>query len=112
MRDINNDIEAYEEFRFKQLIDVVPNMPEIKYSRFGVEDVWCIDLLKARGFSQISDRYDFGYKEILLHGGEEIVLYRNQPVGGEKRIVTSPVCLYDSRVDKFYLAELEVGWWL
>ncbi len=111
MRSIRNDIESYEEFKFKQLIDVVPNMPEIKYSRLGVEDTWCIDLLKARAFSQISSKYDFGYKRLTIQSSNDILLYNNPSRTGEIRKVTSPVCLYDPRSDKFSLANLEVEWW-
>jgi hypothetical protein len=111
MKSARDEIEEYEEFRFKQLIDVVPNLPEIRYSRFGIEDVWCIDLLKARSFSQISDRYDFGFKKMVIHSSTEIVLYDNPSQRGEVRKVTTPVCLYDARQGKFYLAQLEVDWW-
>jgi hypothetical protein len=105
------EIEEYNDFKFKQLIDVVPNMPEIKYSRFGIEDVWCIDLLKARAFSEISDRYDFGFKRITINSSETIILYDNPSRRGEIRKVNSPVCLYDSRVGRFGLANLIVEWW-
>jgi hypothetical protein len=105
------EIEEYNEFKFKQLIDVVPNMPELKYSRFGIEDVWCIDLLKARAFSEISERYDFGFKRITINSSETIILYDNPSRRGEIRKVNSPVCLYDSRVGRFGLANLIVEWW-
>ena len=105
------EIQEYKEFQFKQLIDVVPNMPEIKYSRFGIEDVWCIDLLKARAFSEISDRYDFGNKRISTISSDTIILYENPSNRGEIRKVNTPVCLYDSRVGRFGLAELVVEWW-
>ncbi|MBS3172222.1 hypothetical protein J4438_01405 [Candidatus Woesearchaeota archaeon] len=110
MKSIQNDIDQYNEFRFKQLIDIVPNMAELRYSKLGVEDVYCIDLLKARAFSEISSEYDFGKKEIKLISGDEIVLYSK--IGrGEIRKVTSPVCVYDPRNGKFYLGELDIGWW-
>ena len=105
------EIEEYNEFKFKQLIDVIPNMPEIKYSRFGIEDVWCIDLLKARAFSEISNKYDFGFKRITINSSDTIILYNNPARQGEIRRVNSPVCLYDSRVGKFGLANLIVEWW-
>lgn len=111
MKSTHSEIEEYEDFRFKQLIDIVPNLPELKYSRLGIEDVWCIDLLKARAFSEISDAYDFGFKRIIIHSGNQIILYDNPSNQGEMRKVTSPVCLYDPRNDKFYLADLEVDWW-
>lgn len=106
MKSIQNDIDQYNEFRFKQLIDVIPNMAELKYSKLGVEDVYCIDFLKARAFSE-SNSYDFGKKEIKL---DELVLYSN-PGRGEVRKITSPVCIYDPRNGKFYIAELDIGWW-
>lgn len=113
MKSARDEIEEYEEFKFKQLIDVIPNMPELRYSRSGgVEDVWCIDLLKARAFSEISDRYDFGFKKIIIKSGSEIILYDNPARRGEIRKVTSPVCLFDARNGKFYLAQLEVNWWV
>lgn len=106
------EIEEYNEFKFKQLIDVIPNMPEVKYSRFGIENVWCIDLLKARAFSEISDEYDFGYKRISIISSDIIILYENPSNRGEIRKVNSPVCLYDSRIGRFGLAELVVEWWM
>nr|MBA4404744.1 hypothetical protein [Nanoarchaeum sp.] len=106
MKSIENDIDKYNEFRFKQLIDVIPNMAELRYSKLGIEDVYCIDLLKARAFSELNS-YDFGRKEIKL---DEIVLYSN-PGRGEIRKVSSPVCVYDPRNSKFYLTDLEIGWW-
>ena len=67
-------------------------------------------MLKARAFSEISSEYDFGKKEIKLISGDEIVLYSK--IGrGEIRKVTSPVCVYDPRNGKFYLGELDIGWW-
>jgi len=106
------EIAEYNDFQFKQLIDVIPNMPELKYSRFGIEDVWCIDLLKARAFSEISDRYDFGNKRITIDSGDIIVLYNNPTNRGEIRKVNSPICLYDPRIGKFGLANLIVEWWV
>ena len=87
-------------------------MPEVKYSRFGIENVWCIDLLKARAFSEISDEYDFGYKRISIISSDIIILYENPSNRGEIRKVNSPVCLYDSRIGRFGLAELVVEWWM
>lgn len=109
MKSIQNDIDQYNEFRFKQLIDIIPNMAELRYSELGVEDVYCIDLLKARAFSEINS-YDFGRKEIKLISSDEIILY-SKTGRGEVRKVTSPVCIYDPRNSKFYLGELEIGWW-
>lgn len=105
------EIEEYNEFKFKQLIDVIPNMPELKYSRYGIEDVWCIDLLKARAFSEISDKYDFGFKRITINSSDTIILYDNPAQQGSIRRANSPVCLYDSRVGRFGLANLIVEWW-
>lgn len=110
MKSIENDIDQYNDFRFKQLIDVIPNMAELKYSKLGIEDVYCIDLLKARAFGELND-YDFGRKEIKLIAGDETVLY-SKPGRGEVRKVTSPICIYDSRNGKFYIGELEIGWWV
>jgi len=111
MKSTNEKIDGYNEFRFKQLIDVVPNLAELRYSKLGIENIWCIDLLKARAFSQISSGDDYGFKRITLNSGSELVLYEKVRRNGEARVVTSPVCVYDPRSDKFSLAELKVEWW-
>ena len=64
INSIKEDTLEYEEYKFKQLIDVIPNMPELKLSEIGIESEWCIDLLKAKAFSELQDNYDFGYKKI------------------------------------------------
>ena len=106
-----NEIEEYQEFKFKQLISVVPTMNEIKYSKLGIDDEWCIDLLKARAFSSISDSYNFGRKKISIYSSEDIVLYdKISSRATSIRVVNSPVCIYDPRTELFGLAELEVKW--
>ena len=107
----HNEIEEYQEFKFKQLISVVPSMNEIKYSKLGIEDEWCIDLLKARAFSSISDSYDFGRKKISIFSSEDIVLYdKISSLATGIRVVNSPVCIYDPRSETFNLGELEIKW--
>ena len=106
-----NEIEEYQEFKFKQLISVVPTMNEIKYSKLGIDDEWCIDLLKARAFSSISDSYDFGRKKISIFSSEDIILYdKISSLATGIRVVNSPVCVYDPRSEVFSLGELEVKW--
>jgi len=111
MNSSRKEMEEYQEFKFKQLISVVPSMNELKYSKLGIEDEWCIDLLKARAFSSISDSYNFGRKKISLFSSENIVLYdKISSRATSVRFVNSPVCVYDPRSKLFSLAELEVKW--
>lgn len=100
----------YEEDKFKLLIDVIPNMPELKYSELEIDSEWCIDSLKAKAFASISDRYDFGFKKISIIGGENIVLYEKFRSSESVRKYSSPVCLYSS--NKFSMAKLEVEWYV
>lgn len=105
------EIEEYQEFKFKQLISVVPSMNELKYSKLGIEDEWCIDLLKARAFASISDSYDFGRKKISIFSSEDIILYdKISSLATGIRVVNSPICVYDPRSDSFRLGELEIKW--
>jgi hypothetical protein len=107
----HKEVEEYQEFKFKQLISVVPSMNEIKYSKLGIEDEWCIDLLKARAFASISDSYDFGRKKISIFSSEDIVLYdKISSLATGIRVVNSPVCIYDPRSETFNLGELEIKW--
>ena len=111
MNSSRNEIEEYQEFKFKQLISVVPSMNELKYSKLGIEDEWCVDLLKARAFASISDSYDFGRKKISIYSFEDIVLYdKISSLATGIRVVSSPICLYDPRSEVFSLAELEIKW--
>ncbi|MBT6995368.1 hypothetical protein HN865_03440 [Candidatus Woesearchaeota archaeon] len=111
MSSSRKEIEEYQEFKFKQLISVVPSMNELKYSKLGIDDEWCIDLLKARAFSSISDSYNFGRKKISIYSSEDIVLYdKISSRATSIRVVNSPVCIYDPRTELFSLAELEVKW--
>ncbi len=105
-KSILNDIEEYQEMEFKQLIDVIPNMAELKYSKLGIEK-GCIDYLKAKAFRGMN--YDFGNKMIVLKYNGDLVLYDHGE--GDLRKVSSPVCVYDARSKKFYFGELEVGWY-
>lgn len=100
----------YEEDKFKLLIDVIPNMPELRYSELTIYSDWCVDSLKAEAFSLISDKYDFGFKKITITGPKTIILYDKFKSSESVRKYSSPICLYDS--DKFSMAKLEVEWYV
>lgn len=107
VNSIKEDTLAYEEYKFKQLIDVIPNLPELRLSEIGIESDWCIDLLKAKAFSDLQDNYDFGYTKI---GIGDFILYDNSRESESVRKYSTPVCIYDD--DKYEMAKLEVEWYV
>ena len=107
VNDIREDTLEYEEYKFKQLIDVIPNLPELRFSEIGIESEWCIDLLKAKAFSDLQDNYDFGYRKI---GIGDLILYDNFRESESVRKYSTPVCVYED--GEFEVAKLEVEWYV
>lgn len=112
-RSIENLNEAYQEYKFENLISFLPSMPELRYSSLGKEEE-SIDFYKAKAFSEISDSsyYEsiFGFKRISLRvSGESVVLYEKKlPGSNSLRKVTSPVSVYNPRDGRYYIGILEV----
>ena len=108
-RNIDKIQESYEEDKYYYLLSYLPSMPELQYSRFGFYEE-CIDLKKAKSFSDISEenkecyRKLFGRKRIIL---DELVLYNffdDEELEGRR--ISSPICVYDS--GKYLVEKLEV----
>lgn len=109
--------QDYQESKFQEMLLTVPNLPEIKCSELTKEEE-CIDLYKARAFSEISSqgvlyRGEFGYKEINLEvGSEKIIIYQQQKVNYENlRVINSPVSVYDPKTEKYKIGVLEIKWY-
>jgi len=93
----------YEDYRFKQLIGVIPNLPELRCSHLGVADE-CVDLLKVNAFDW---NYDlFNGKKIEIDG----VLVHDDLSCSDVRIVSSPISLYNPLVGRNSVANLEIRW--
>ncbi len=111
-----NNIEdldmQYQENKFKQLIDVVPNLPELRLSELGVESEACIDLIKAQVFREMQDEYELGFKKIEILGSNPVVVYEKRRAADSIRKYSSPICVYDSFSDRFEMAKLEVEWYV
>ncbi len=108
---IDDEVLVYEETKFKQLIDIVPNMSELKCSRFGIEQEWCIDYFKAKSFSSVGGSY---YEDMLRGKGLKLFVEELEDVslwGDEgSRKYTIPVSVYNPGDKKYYMARLEVSW--
>lgn len=110
INNIKEDTLEYEEYKFKQLIDVIPNLPELRLSKLAIYSEWCIDLLKAKAFSELQDNYDFGYKSLSIDGPIDIVLYNNSRDSESIRKYSTPICVYEG--DKYEMAKLDVEWYV
>jgi len=103
--DIKDDNARYVDEKAKGLIEVLPNLPELKVSEMGIEADWCIDEKKAFVFN--NGFYDFGRKRIKI---DEITLYDNLDGLVETRKFSSPVCLFDPIIEKKEMAKLVIEW--
>jgi hypothetical protein len=112
INSIEDSDMAYRENKFKQLIDVVPNLPELRLSELGVESEACIDLIKAQIFRDMQDEYELGFKKIEIIGSNSVVLYEKKKAADSVRKYNSPICVYDPYLDKFEMAKLEVEWYV
>jgi len=108
--DIKSEALEYEEFRFRQLISVVPNMPELKCSHLGISDE-CIDLFKAEAFADLEFEHRlFRNKEVVIkEDSSEVVLYDDLGCD-DVRIVSTPISLYDPIFSRHSVAELIIRW--
>ena len=111
----------YEIEKFKDLISIVPNMPEFKCSFLNKQEE-CMDLLKVMAFKNVNS--DLGNKKIVLdiiypvrssfecsYGNldncNKIIVYSKIPKKYEKKlVVTSPISLYNINNDEFYMTKL------
>ncbi len=103
--DIKDDNARYLDIKAKGLIEILPNLPELKVSELGIEADWCIDKKKALIFD--NGFYDFGRKRLKI---DEIVLYDELGVGQDTRKFSSPVCMYDPMNGRKTMAKLVVEW--
>ncbi len=105
VNDIRADNAQYLDEKAKGLIEVLPNLPELKVSELGIEADWCIDKKKALVFD--TGYYDFGRKRLKI---DEITLYDSLDAGQNTRKFSSPVCLYDPVNERKTMAKLAVEW--
>ncbi len=112
---INNieDLDMkYQENKFKQLVDVIPNLSELKLSQLGVESEPCVDLIKAQIFKEMQEEYDFGFKKIQIVGSTPVIIYEKKKDSDSLRKYSSPICTYDPYTKRFEVAKLEVDWYV
>ncbi len=113
VNSIEQDIERHKEANFRQLIGYIPSMPELKCSRFYVEEE-CIDVAKMNAFKFISGDYDFGeiklnVKEVYLTGNEWQI-YDGSPMDYENvLVISSPISLYYPDTGKYGVGVLEIS---
>ena len=93
----------YEEYRFMQLIGVIPNLPDLRCSHLGVANE-CVDLLKVNAFN--GEYSLFSGKEIKI--GNRLIY--NDLSCTDVRIVSSPISLYDPLSGRYSVSELEIRW--
>lgn len=118
LEDIRKDNFEFEDYRFKQLIGIVPSMYEVRCS-FSLSDKECIDLSKAIAFKKISKDYFniFGYKKISIkevypEDKEAIIIYEKVPNKYKtRREISSPVSIYDAKSDRFKVGKLVLEWY-
>ena len=105
VNDIKDDNARYLDIKAKGLIEILPNLPELKVSELGIEADWCIDKKKALVFD--NDFYVYRRKRLKI---DEITLYDELEVGQDTRKFSSPVCLYDPMNGRKTMAKLVVEW--
>ena len=72
LNSIEESDMRYQENKFKQLIDVIPNLPELRLSEMGIESEACIDLIKAQVFKEMQNEYNLGFKKIEILGSTPV----------------------------------------
>ena len=101
--DIQNQIDKHDTFEFRQSINVIPNMAELKCSELGVNDD-CIDVMKLQGYIRLGVA-DFGDKNITisnLEDGEGWQIYLDEPANYDSvLIISTPVSLYYVEEDRY-----------
>ncbi|MFH1839903.1 MAG: hypothetical protein ABH849_02025 [Nanoarchaeota archaeon] len=111
--DIQNQIDKHDTFEFRQLINVIPNMAELKCSELGVNDD-CIDILKLQGYIRLGVA-DFEDKKIILQNLQTLEaweLYDDEPGRYDSILkISSPVSLFYPLEEKHYYGVLIIEWY-
>ncbi|MBU1245712.1 MAG: hypothetical protein KKH88_00750 [Nanoarchaeota archaeon] len=111
--DIQNQIDKHDTFEFRQLINVIPNMAELKCSELGVNDD-CIDILKLQGYIRLGVA-DFEDKKIILQNLQTLEaweLYDDEPRRYDSVLrISSPVSLFYPLEEKHYYGVLIIEWY-
>ena len=111
--DIQNQIDRHETNEFRQMINIIPNLAELKCSHLGNEDD-CIDVMKLDGYSRLNVA-DFGDKRIAFKNMQTLEmweLYNEQPAKFDSILrVSSPVSLFYPVENKYYYGVLIVEWY-
>ena len=118
IEDIRTDNFEFQDYKFKQLIGVIPSMYEVRCS-FSLSDTECIDLSKAIAFKKVSKDYFnvFGYKrvsikEVYPEEKNAIVIYEKVPSKYKtRREISSPVAIYDVTLDRFKVGKIILEWY-
>ncbi len=131
---IKASILESERLSFYDLLNQVPNMPELKCSSQNIQDD-CIDLYKAFGLSKLQLKYfdKFGYKTINLRfvyptlpdkecteslfqatdfpNCNRLKIYERIPTNYKAtEKISSPVAIYNPVTQDYMLAVLELTW--
>ena len=112
---ITADINSYEDFKFRAMINTVPSMTEFRCSSLG-QDKECIDLEKVKAFTKLNMDYfqEFGYKTVSLeiiypkeNMESNIDVYSKKPkkYTTTKKISTF-VSVYDLEQDRYKVGKL------
>ena len=118
LEDIRSDVLSYEDFKFKQLLGLVPSMYEFRCS-FSLSDDECVDISKVISFDRVSkDYFDvFGYKKISItivypEEENEIIIYEKIPkVYKTKKEISSPISVYSNKDDRYKIGRLSIEWY-
>ena len=116
--NIKEQALKYEELKFQELTAIIPSMYEFRCS-FSFSDDECIDLSKVWAFNRISKDYFniFGYKKISIkevYPGEEeeILVYEKVPKKYKtRRIISSPISIYNIKDDTYKVGLLKIEWY-
>ena len=114
---ILNQVNEYEEYKFNQLINVIPNMPEIKCSHLGRE-MECVDVTKLGTYIGMNIKNkDFNnknitIKEMYLPNPNTWQMHLDEPKSyNSVFVVSSPVSLYYPLQDRYGFGLLILEWY-
>ena len=129
LRSIQIDQENYQMQQFENVLLTIPCLPEVECSFYGVTED-CIDVSKLLAFQVVSKKNkeyykkQLGFKKIII---EQVYPFKNanrctlnnmddcgvwdvyeNPRGGSKLIIESPISLYFPKSDSYGVGLLKV----
>jgi len=105
---IKNAEFEYKKDKFELLLVEIPNMPELKCSKFAEENE-CIDIMKLEFFEG-----DFRDKRIVIEEvyPHDVIWILSEATGDNKLIASTPISLYDPVEDEFSIGKLIIEWYI